>query len=172
MKLSQIILKCKPLCKLDNDDDEFNSLITEFINDVIGDLYTAIKQPTILYVPVINGMATVDDGYQILRIEPTLQGGDRIIGKTIMTSSTGTLQVYVTEEISPLINDDDDLDMQNHILRLIPYGVASLWHGFKRRIDMANYWKMFYEEEKSKRFDVAKAEETYEIGLPFASFWN
>lgn len=172
MKLKEILEKSKYLCKIDKDETEFDDILKVFINDTLSDLYAENKTITTLKIPVIQGKAEVEEGYHILRVEPTLNIGDRITGKTIFTTHKGILDVYVSEEAPILSNDDDEVNLQTHICNVIPYNVCSLWYGYKKKTDLSAFWSNKYELEKFKRFDNVKAEETYEIGLPFANFFN
>lgn len=172
MKLKEILEKSKYLCKIDIDETEFDEILKVFINDTLSDLYMENKTISILKLPIIQGKVEVEDGYQILRVEPTLNIGDRIIGKTIFTEYTGILDVYVSEEAPILENDDDETELQTYICNIIPYNVCSLWYGYKKKTDLSTFWANKYETEKYKRFDSVKAEETYEIALPFADFFN
>ena len=172
MKLSEILKNVKYLCKIDTDETEFDEVLTVFINDTLSDLYSESKTTTTLKIPVIQGKATVEEGYQIIQVEPTLNVGDRIVGRTIFTTHKGVLDVYVSEEAPVLKKLDDEAELPTHILNLIPYNVASLWYGYKKKTDLSYFWSNKYESEKYKRFDVVKAEETYEIPLPFSHFFN
>lgn len=172
MNLKEILEKSKYLCKIDVEETEFDEILKVFINDTLSDLYAENKTITTLKIPVIQGQAEVEEGYQIIRVEPTLNIGDRIVGKTIFTTHKGILDVYVSEEAPILVNEDDSISLQNHISNIIPYNVCSLWYGYKKKTDLSAFWSNKYEMEKFKRFDNVKAEETYEIGMPFASYFN
>lgn len=172
MKLKEILTKSKYLCKIDTDETEFDEILKVFVNDTLSDLYAEAKITTTLKIPVIQGKAEVEEGYQILRVEPTLNINDRIIGKTIFTTHKGILDVLVSEEAPILEKDEDEATLQTHILNLIPYSVAGLWYGYKKKTDLSAFWTNKYELEKYKRFDTIKAEETYEVELPFANFFN
>lgn len=172
MKLNEILKKSKYLCKIDSDETEFDDVLKTFVNDTLSDLYAENKNISIVKLPVIQGKVEVEEGYQILRVEPTLNVGDRITGKTIFTTHTGILDVYVSEEAPILSLDTDETSLQNHICNIIPYNVCSLWYGYKKKTDLSMFWQNKYETEKYKRFDNVKAEETYQIGLPFANYFN
>lgn len=172
MKLKELLIKSKYLCKIDIEETEFDDVLKIFVNDTLSDIYSEAKFTTTLKIPVIQGKATVEEGYQILRVEPTLNINDRIVGKTIFTTHTGILDVYVSEEAPILDKEDDEVELQTHIANLVPYNVAAMWYAFKKKIDLSNVWSNKYEMEKYKRFDAVKAEETYEIGMPFSNFFN
>lgn len=172
MKLKDILTNSKYLCKIDTDETEFDEILKIFVNDTLSDIYAEAKFTTTLKVPVIQGKAVIEEGYQILRVEPVLKIGDRITGKTIFTQHKGIIDVYVSEEAPILKKDEDEVELQTHLVNLIPYNVASLWYGYKKKTDLSAYWGNKYEMEKFKRFDTIKAEETYEVELPFANFFN
>lgn len=171
MKLKEFLTKSKYLCKIDEDEDEFDEILKVFVNDTLSDLYAEAKFTSTVKVPVIQGKATIEEGYQILSVEPTLNINDRIIGKTIFTTHTGLLDVLVSEEAPILNEDEDEVELQTYLANLVPYNVASLWYAYKKKTDLSAFWQNKYELEKYKRFDNVKAEETYEIELPFASFF-
>lgn len=172
MKISEILKNCKLLCKIDLDEDEFDDIIKMFINDTLSDIYSDIKVIDVLKLPVINGEVIVDEGYQILKIEPALNIGDQVIGRTIYTKHKGLLDVYVSSE-SPQIDDlEAELEIQRHIAELIKYNVAALWYGFKKKGELSNYWLGMYNMEKMKRVDAMEAEETYEIGVTTFDLFN
>lgn len=172
MNLKEILEKSKYLCKIDVEETEFDEILKVFINDTLSDLYAENKTISIIKTPVIQGQAEIEEGYQILKVEPTLNVGDRIVGKTIFTTHTGIIDVYVSEEAPVLAADDDKVELQTHICNIIPYNVCALWYGYKKKTDLSAFWSNKYELEKYKRFDNVKAEETYEIGMPFASYFN
>lgn len=172
MKLKEILKNVKYLCKIDIDENEFDDVLTVFINDTLSDLYGANKTIETFKIPVIQGQAVVEEGYQILQVEPTLNIGDRIVGRTIFTKHKGVLDVYCSMEAPILKENEDEVELPTHIVNLIPYNVASLWYGYKKKTELSFFWANKFETEKAKRFDVAKAEETYEIPLPFAYLFN
>lgn len=171
MTLQELLKSVKYLCKIDTDETEYDEILTMFINDTLSDIYSSAKFITTLKIPVIQGAATVEEGYHILSVEPTLNVNDRIIGNTIFTTHTGLLDVLVSEEAPTLKDKTDAVELQQHLLNIVPYNVASLWYGYKKKTDLSAFWSNKYETEKYKRFDNIKAEETYEMQLPFANFF-
>lgn len=171
MKAEKIIKDSKLLCKIDTDEDEFDEVLISFLNTTLTDLALAVRQTIDIRVPVINGQATVDDGYRILSVDPVLNIGDRVIGKTIFTTHKGLLKIRVIEEVEEITKLSDEIDISNSIAQIIKYNMASLWYGMKRKPDLSAYWYQYYENEKSKRAYLSEAEETYQLPLPFSNMF-
>lgn len=172
MKVQELLKSSKILCRIDQDETEFDEVLLTFISDTLTDIYQEAKITTTLKIPIINGEAKVEEGYQIIRVEPTLNINDRIIGKSIFTTHTGILDVLVSEEAPVITSIDTVIELQKHVLDMVKYNVASLWYGYKKKMDLSSFWQNRYEMEKFKRFDSIKAEETYEVALPFSEFFN
>lgn len=171
MKAENIIKEAKMLCKIDIDETEFDDILMMFLNTTLTDLAIDSNTPAEIRVPVINGQATIEEGYRILDIDPVLNINDRVVGNTIITTHKGVLKVRVIQEAVEVKLKTEEVELANHLAQIVKYNIASLWYGLKRKTDLASFWNQYYFNEKSKRLLPSEAEETYELPLLFTDLY-
>lgn len=93
-------------------DEQIEIIVKEAINEAYYDMAKIDKRLATAYAPIIRKVATLPlDCVSVIEATPELGDGDKIIGNSIITNKTGTLEIVYATSREPLINDTDEPDL-------------------------------------------------------------
>lgn len=134
---------------------QIDVILKSAVNDAyIGELSRYDKRITSSIAPVINGMATLPDDIDTIEsISPSLTGGERRIGNSILSSRTVTFTIVYSYVREPLVNDTDVLDMSEKFKMLLSTYACYLYFQYRKKTSIAQIFLNDYEMKLAKMFD-------------------
>lgn len=164
MNFKEIVEATMNKCNVDSDDLQAIEIIKLAINDGYKEIAKVEKIVTTAKVPIIMGKATLPENIsELIKVSPSLLAGDKIEGRTIITSLTDKI-LDITYSYFPdeLVNDTDipEITPKYHSA-LVNYGCFG-YYQFKKKIEIANAYLMsFNRNVESVKFEKDQASHNF-----------
>lgn len=115
------------------------------LKNALNEAYQQIAKETSIistaYIPIIQGVASLPETTtEVISTEPELLPGDEIKGQSIITKRTGVLEVKYVSIPDQMIQDTDTIDIPEKYHFILTTYAASIYFGFKKKIEMAEYY--------------------------------
>ena len=99
-----------------DEDEQIEVIVKNAVNEAYRELSKIDKRISTAYVPVIMGTATLpDECLQVIQCTPKLDGNDKLIGNSIITSKTGILEMVYAVAPDDLEQDEDEPELNVYL---------------------------------------------------------
>lgn len=130
-------------------DEQVEIIVKGAINEAYFDMAKIDMRLSTSYTPIIRKIATLPtDCIKVVEVTPALDSTDKVVGNSIITNKTGTLEILYATPREELVNDNDEPDLHNTLIHNLANFACYKYWLHRKKIDVANAFLQKYMNEK------------------------
>lgn len=131
-------------------DEQVEIIVANAINKSYADLCRKDVRLTRVYIPIINGVATLPSNFiRLEKVIPELSSNDKRVGNVITTDKTGSFEILYAYQREMLVEDSDEPDLHEMLQRCLSYYACHKYFAYRKKVELS---KMFLEDYNADIF--------------------